>query len=240
MRKQLWIVASFIGIAVVVSVSLYPQGRKAAQTEMPAATAFRILLGVGDNAPAAWDGSIAAGSGKILDIRGWRFAAGDSTDSVSSWKASTRLSPGRKGIPGPILENGVIVTATDDAASFNVKTAQGSFSFRAQEVPFGEQKNFLNGKAIGGARARPRCSSPVLPKSRTIPPSPRAATRSTSATWSSCTATGRRKSKGFDQAPKNFDFLARPAGGDQVFLLRIPSRSAPGARRCRSRRPSRT
>jgi hypothetical protein len=94
---------------------------------MPAAASFRILLGIGDTQPITWDGSVAVTPGKILSIQGWRFAANDSADAAG-WKAATRNSPGRRGQVGPILENGVIISAPDDpTAAISVKTAPRMF-----------------------------------------------------------------------------------------------------------------
>src|SRR4051794_5466892 len=117
-------------LLLVAGVLLYPrltqhaQDTKSGAMGMPETTTFRVLLGVGDSASTNWDGSVKLAGGKIVKIEGWRFADGDSTDGTSSWKASTRggaVAPGGKkggqkkgspGGPGPVLENGVLISAT--------------------------------------------------------------------------------------------------------------------------------
>ena len=148
MRKSVWVVSVIIAAAVAAGVGLYSQGRNAKLTEMPRAVAFRILLGVGDRAPAKWDGSVTVTPGRVVSIQGWRFAAQDSTDSHSSWKASTRrLTPATaKQTVGVMLDQGIIVAVSDAAARLEVKTAQGNFAFSAGEIPFGQGKPFLDGK----------------------------------------------------------------------------------------------
>src|SRR5579871_6511646 len=91
MRKARWLLIPAAIVAVVAAVSLYSQGRGGpVQRAMPAGASFLIFLGVGDGAATPWDGSITASAGRIASIRGWRFVADDSTDSVSSWKCSSR------------------------------------------------------------------------------------------------------------------------------------------------------
>ena len=53
---------------------------------MPGATAFRVLMGGTDTAPAQWDGSVTVSGGKVVSIEGWKFRGEDSTDGKSNWK----------------------------------------------------------------------------------------------------------------------------------------------------------
>src|ERR1043166_5087826 len=108
MRKTVWALL-ILAAAVAAGIVLYSQNRAgAAEISMPAGPSFRILLGVKDQQPTSWDGSVTVSPGAIASIHGWRFAAGDSTDSKSSWKASTRTAVGRQGNVGGMMENGVI------------------------------------------------------------------------------------------------------------------------------------
>src|SRR5438105_1334765 len=86
MQKPIWNVI-LLAILVAAGISLYPQARTAKETEMPAAVAFRILLGVGDTEATQWDGSVSVTGGAIDSIQGWRFRPTDSTDSRATWKA---------------------------------------------------------------------------------------------------------------------------------------------------------
>src|SRR5580765_8401139 len=109
-RKRVLPLAALL-IAAAATVSLYPQNRKPAQSNnMARGDAFRILLGVGESEPAAWDGSIGVSSGRIAQIRGFRFTGKDSTDGSMSWKASTHAAAERKGRLGAVVSTGVIVT----------------------------------------------------------------------------------------------------------------------------------
>ena len=99
MRKGILLASVVIVAAIIAGVSLYSQQRTAKEQAMPGGVAFRILLGVTDREPAQWDGSLSVRPGNVVRIDGWRFKDGDSTDSKSSWKASTRPStapPGAK------------------------------------------------------------------------------------------------------------------------------------------------
>ncbi len=233
-----------IAAVVAAGMALYPQGRNAKLTEMPQATAFRILLGVGDRQPTAWDGSVTAMPGKVASIQGWRFAAQDSTDSHSSWKASTRRSiPATlRKTPGVILEKGVIVAVGDAAARLEVKTAQGNFAFSADEIPFGQAKTLLDGKVrvdrvpdtLQLTSSTEDQDFPAIAQDgdtvyvsyvefvhsdRSLEVHGRldqAPSDSFRSAWLKLGGWWRGQ---LDQAPANFDSLARPAGGDQVFLL---------------------
>src|SRR5271165_1387105 len=122
MQRKSWLVFAVLLAAVVTGLKIYPQNRHAAPgNSAPAGTDFRILLGVNDQTPTKWDGSITVVGGRVTGIRGWRFTAADSAD-LSGWKASTRNTIQRKGRVGPLVSNGVIVTAAldDPDARFDV------------------------------------------------------------------------------------------------------------------------
>src|SRR5690348_13310207 len=112
MRKTTWIAILLVMAAVIAGVTLFSQnpGGAAGPIAMPGGASFRILLGVNDQDSTRWDGSVSVSPGSVAGIRGWKFADGDSTDNKSSWKASSRVAVGRKGVAGPMQENGVIVT----------------------------------------------------------------------------------------------------------------------------------
>ena len=65
---------------------------------MPAAVAFRILLGVGDSEPTEWSGSAAVSPGSIASVQGWRFRPSDSATSPSwkTWSGSSLVLIGRQ------------------------------------------------------------------------------------------------------------------------------------------------
>ncbi len=223
----LWIL--LISAATITGFSLGPQGQQAARQEpakMPEAISFRILLGIGDKEPTVWDGKIQAASGRVLAIRGWRLAENDAAQGAA-WKISTRrglppVGAQNRGLPGAMLENGVIVTAVPDgpSAGFSVETPQGKFSFTPQEVSYGEPKSFLDGRV----QVDRVPNSVQLTSSAEEQDFPAAAQTETDVYLAyvefvhgdrSQTVQGQ-----FPSEPKDFTFLARPAGGDQVMMMR--------------------
>src|ERR1700730_14004569 len=123
-------------VALIVGKRLFYPGvsTRAATLTVPPAQSYLVILGVGGKTPTNWDGSITATGATILGLQGWRLSGSDSISGTTSWKLSTRASPGS----GPFKENGVIVTVSAAAGpvTFDVKTAQGNFSFSSQDVPF--------------------------------------------------------------------------------------------------------
>ena len=129
---------------------LYPRASlHAATTTVAPAQSYLIILGVGDTAATVWDGSITVTGATIQILRGWRFSGTDAVSGTASWKISTRPQPILRGTE-PVQENGLIVkiTVPTTAATFNITTAQGNFSFSTQDLPFGTSKLFLNGKVL--------------------------------------------------------------------------------------------
>src|SRR5262249_8729409 len=53
------------------------------------AVGFRVRLGLKDTEPTDWSGEVKVSAGKVLSIRGWRWAAGDSAKG-STWTTTTR------------------------------------------------------------------------------------------------------------------------------------------------------
>ncbi|MBS1827757.1 MAG: hypothetical protein JST93_20770 [Acidobacteria bacterium] len=205
-------------------VTLYSQRRSGAVAgPVPSAAggsvSFRILLGVNDRTGANWDGTIAVSPGRITEIRGWRFGGADSAD-LKSWKVATRPSDGKKGKAGGVLENGVVVTAdAGEDARFEVRLAQGTFSFQTRELPFGGPKEFLQGKVV--VDRAPMITQLTESAEEQDFPAMAAAGDAVYVSFvefrhGDRAAEARRT---FEEEPKSFDFLTRPVGGDQVMLL---------------------
>jgi hypothetical protein len=227
MQKRIWIAPLAIA-AIVAGVSLYSKEHSSKLTGAPGAIAFRIVLGVDDKESTAWDGSVTVTPGKVTSIQGYRFTDGDSTDSKSSWKVSTRRSVGagaaakaKAKAPERVLDNGVLVAVSgeDPAARIDIKTTQGAFSFRAQEVPFGVEKEFLNGRALVD-RVPVTLQLTTSEEEQDFP----AIAQSGDSVYVSYVefVHGDRSlelARQLTKAPEDFDSLARPVGGDQVFLL---------------------
>src|SRR5262249_29259692 len=81
----------------------------------------------------------------------WRPGPDDRVDG-RTWKLSThRLPPQgaaaiQAGRPGPMVENGLLISAelSDPEAKFEIQTAQGNFSFTANQIELGAARNFLD------------------------------------------------------------------------------------------------
>jgi hypothetical protein len=220
MRRRLWL-SSLLALGVILAASLYSQHRPAAApalaADMPSGTSFLVLLGVGDKAVTVWDGAVTLTDGSITAIQGWRFGGKDSTDNKSKWTLSTRASSGNN---APMMENGIIITAnlTDPAAQFKLTTAQGEISFSAADVTYGAMKSFMKGRVyVDRVPATLQLTSSA--EEEDFP----AAAQSGDTVYVSYVqfVHGDRSGENVSlkTAPANFDWLGRPAGGDQVFLM---------------------
>lgn len=112
---------------------------------------FRVIMGHGDKLATAWDGSASARGASIARIEPWRFEAPDGIEG-NSWKAQIRSirlfgAANRQGAP-PAVASGVVIQLTGASASseVEVKTAQGDFTIRASDVPFGKTLHLMNGR----------------------------------------------------------------------------------------------
>jgi hypothetical protein len=216
-----WVILLLVVAPAVTVIYIHSQHRERLARSIrfqPPASAYLILFGLNDKDPAVWDGRIRISGGSISRIEGWRFAGNDFTDNLSSWKLTTR----REGAAanGQLLDNGILVEGSfpDFRAELSVTTLQGDFSFLAQEIVAGESKTYLNGRA----------QVELVPNSFQVTDSPEeqdfpaASQRNGDDVWVSYVEfTHGDRSKvvnNFQVEPATFDFLARPAGGDQVFL----------------------
>jgi hypothetical protein len=227
MRTRFWVGTSVTALAITAGLSIYPQSRGGKPTDMPQTVAFRIRLGVGDTQSTDWSGSIAASTGRIESIQGWRFRGDDTTDNHSTWSAwsgRSLINIGRQnaGSPPPTLENGVIVAASSDdpGAKFDVKTKQGDFAFTGGEIPIGTHERFLDGRVV--VERVP--GSVQLTRSLEDQDYPAIAQTDDMvyATYIEFVRGDRKQARWNtmgDDPPKSFDFVARPVGGDQVFLM---------------------
>ncbi|MEO7649074.1 MAG: hypothetical protein ABIZ80_01280, partial [Bryobacteraceae bacterium] len=225
------------GLAAAGAVAFVPRVMQFAEAQRPAPAAastsgansatYRILLGVGDTAGAAWDGTIQAAGARIAGIEGWRFNAQDSTDGRSSWKASTRRAAPqtgaarRAGQQGPVFETGLLVDAvlSDPGAKFDVQTKQGNFSFTAQQVPMGDSQAFLDGKVVVD-RSPSTLQLTDSPEEQDFPAIAQSGD-DVYVAFVEFTHGDRAKvlPQMMDAAPANFDALTRPIGGDRVMLM---------------------
>ncbi len=199
-----------------------PTSHADAPVPSPATQSYLVILGVGDKSATVWDGSITATGASILGLRGWRFSGTDAITGINTWKLSTRGAPPPPGgTTGPMQENGVIVTvsATTDPIAFNVKTAQGDFSFSSPDVPFGVTKPALN----GSARVAQTAAALQLTSSDEEEDFPAMAQSGDDVYVTYTRFVHGDRSLALSNSTKtaitDFAFLARPTGMDQVLLL---------------------
>ncbi|MDB6116294.1 MAG: hypothetical protein JWO08_75, partial [Verrucomicrobiaceae bacterium] len=196
-----------------------------------------LQLGLGDKEATEWDGSLKVSAGKVVEITGWRFERQDKVVGTEGWKAGTRAAAvqGRANNPkklgmakraqqnlGPIQENGVFVrlqgVTTDSVVE--VTTTQGNFSFKLADVKYGDPLELLDGRA---AAVRTAVTGKRLSPERTEDDYPAIALGKKNkvyVTYQSFTPGIDRdeRAKAWTEDPGDLSFLAKPAGGDQLWL----------------------
>jgi hypothetical protein len=220
-----YLVAGLVVLCVMAAVTgkrvFYPSNSiHAATTTLGTAQSFMVILGIGDKAATNWDGSIAVTGANIQILRGWRFAGTDSITGTTGWKMATRTTPSLTP-PGPFQENGVIVkiSASASPVTIDITTTQGNFSFSPQDVPFGVSKKFLSGRALvaqTGAQFQLTNSDEEEDF-----PSMAQSGDDVYLTYTEFVHGDRSLAQrtGTTQTITDFSFLARPTGGDQVFMM---------------------
>jgi hypothetical protein len=199
---------------------LFPQAAAPlAPINAPAAQSYLLILGIGEKTSTVWDGSITATGATIVSLTGWRFTAADSITGTASWKLAARGSP--PAAAGPMQENGIVVTigAPAGAVTFDVKTTQGNFSFSSQDVPFGVSKTFLGGRALAAQTAAPLQVTSSIEEEDF--PAMAQSGDDVYLAYTQFVHGDRTQAHGISTKETITDFtpFARPAGGDQVFLM---------------------
>jgi hypothetical protein len=195
-----------------------------AQNSTPAEpVTFRIIFGEADTAPTRWDGSVEASGATISRIDLWRGGEEDSLPLSHGWKIGTVASPPGTGQRlGKIAPKGVLITADNAGAQsrFDVTTPAGNFSFTPSSANF-----TTNFKALD-ARVRvervPAVAAIVKADGDQDSPAMAMSGDHVYLTYTEFSH-GSREQESFaqrKQEPQNFDWLSRPAGGDQVKLIR--------------------
>jgi hypothetical protein len=206
-----------INFALILTILLVLGSNAHAQT--PAA--FRVLFGVNDASVTRWDGSLKVRQAGQYSLEPWRFDGVDNIDG-ELFHFSTR--PGRFFHLPPdaarLLANGFIITAraVGDSSEFSFSTAQGDFSFRAAEVPYGKGIYKLGGRVyVDRVPVTTR-----LTDTREEEDYPSLVAGANGEIWlayvqfhHSPDADQIRANP--PQAPKDFKLYAEPTGGDQIW-----------------------
>src|SRR5215831_14061083 len=170
-------------------------------------TAFRILFGMTDRESTKWDGALGVSQG-----------------ATARWKISTRQGRAFAAQPQrPVVANGVIVTFRNltSASEVSVETAQGKFSFRPVDLPYGKAVKPLEGRVMVDRVT----ASERIAGSRDEQDYPAAATDREGNVWVAYAQfTPNPKFTGIrwlgTGETKNFAELAEPTGGDQIMLMK--------------------
>jgi hypothetical protein len=185
----------------------------------------RVLLGVTDKEAAKWDGSATVDRGRITKTDPWRFSKEDEILGESAWKASTAPVLNRTAAEAKsVVDNGVILwlSGEDENSTLQIKTAQGDFSVRLADIPYGKFQH-----ALGGRVAMDR-----IPPSSQVTSSleeqdyPVAALASNGDIWLAYLEFKHNPEHNklrapLTAAPKDFSAYTAAPGGDQVFVKRF-------------------
>jgi hypothetical protein len=122
--------------SLVIFLSVLTFGSNAGE-QTPAA--FRVLFGVTDAAPTRWDGSIKVNDAGQYTLESWQFEGTDNTDGELFHFSTHHGLPGDFDNGEPAVANGFVITASEvnDRSDIVFSTAQGAFSFRPSELPYG-------------------------------------------------------------------------------------------------------
>jgi hypothetical protein len=222
--RQLVVSVLILAVAAFVATRLWRPAvsPQAASISSPTTQSFLVIFGIGDKTDTNWDGSIAATGGTILKLDGWRFTGTDAITGTASWKMLARTAPPPpSATTGPMEENGLIVTiaASSTPVTLDIKTGHGNFSFTSQGLPFGASKSFLNGSALVAQTGAPL----QLTASNEDEDFPAMAQAGDDVylTYTQFVHGDRTQARRLNTPTTITDFtsLARPAGGDQIFLM---------------------
>ncbi len=224
-----WVFVSTLSAGLVgVWISATPQAPPSpARPAAPAVARagqvrFRILLGQGDTEPTRWDGSVRVTGGKIRGIEIWRPAADDGAGG-QTWKVSSHRLPVAPGAaqPGPMVENGVLVTAEllGRGAKFDIQTGHGNFTFTVDQTGFGQPRSFLAGRA--NVEQVPLTTQITDSLEEQDYPAVAQSGDTVYIAYVEFTHGDRslRWPRLIAERPKSFEGLAVPTGGDQVRLI---------------------
>ncbi|MEX2262037.1 MAG: hypothetical protein WD696_08790 [Bryobacteraceae bacterium] len=186
----------------------------------------RLTLGLGDTASTQWDGSATAHNATIASLEPWRFDGDDALNGTNAWKMSThpiRLFGGAAAAPRPFVANGVILwlTGAGESTEISVQTAQGNFTIRVSDIPYGKPVFALEKRAMAD-RIPPVTR---LTESADEQDYPAAAMAPNGDVWIVYLEfqhhpEHNRLRANFKEAPKAFSDWALPPGGDRIFVRR--------------------
>lgn len=140
----------YLAGAAILSASLVPRAARGDEPPPPppGAIVLRISLGLDDDRPTDWSGGITPSAGSVLTIES---APGSADVDLPRWTAPPLRDAPQAGVrpeqgrPRPAVL--VVTVEAHPASEVAVDTAQGQFSFRLDELPYGATRTFLDGRA---------------------------------------------------------------------------------------------
>jgi hypothetical protein len=196
-----------------------------AQTQ--SAVGVRLIFGLTDKEQAKWDGSVTVEGARVVSIDPWRFEGEDAILDNSSWRVSThriRLFGGGRNGPPPFVANGVVVwlAGANDSTQLRVKTAQGDFTVRLADIPYGKMQHALDGRVMAD-RIPPASEITSTPDEQDYPAV--AADRNGNL-WLAYLEFRHnpdhdRIRANYLEPPKDFSDMKAPTGGDQILVRKF-------------------
>lgn len=189
-------------------------------------TGVRLVLGLTDTAETRWDGSATVRGATITSMDPRRFESSDALLENNAWRVSThpiRLFGGQIQVPRPVVANGVILwlDRSGEDVELTISTAQGNFTLRLGDIPYGRARHALNGRAMADRVPPIR----RLTNSSDEQDYPAAAAGKDGSVWIAWMEfkhhpDHNRLRANFTEAPASFDRYKERPGGDQVFARR--------------------
>jgi hypothetical protein len=210
--------------------------------------ALRIRFGMKDPEGQDWSGKLELSEGKVESIRGWRWMAGDVASGNEFTVATRRGTPQSRGERArvqagqklPVRDNGLIATLAGTSPQTEVKfaTGPGSSTFKLADLAYGKPLVELDGNLIvervpvGAELATTDADEdyPAVARGKDgtlyvaylafthgkdfMGPRERPATPESGPNTGPLATGAVRKI----EKPEDFDYLAQPTGGEQIFL----------------------
>jgi len=174
-----------------------------------------------------WDGRLSVARGRVHRIRAWQDDPRNRFEG-SEWQLTTRRSipwnrqqRARGHETMPLQDAALLVELADAAPNTELafETEQGDFRFTVEDVPFGASKRFLNG-LVQVARVAGAGTILSAPTEDDYPSAALAPDGRLYVAYVAFThGEGFRKRQPLEKPLEKFDDLAKPTGGDQMFLL---------------------
>lgn len=195
-------------------------------TAQTSSIGVRIVCGLTDTSPTKWDGSATARGAQIMRAEPWRFDGDDALSAPNRWVMSThpiRLFGGGAQTQPRVVANGVILylDTAQNGAELQVETAQGNFTVKLADIPYGKAQFPLDGKVMVD-----RIPTPMQitgsPEEQDLPA---ATVDKTGSVWVAYmefkhNPEHNRLRANFRTAPTDLAAWNAPTGGDQIFVQR--------------------